>query len=360
MARGLLRSGGFTLFTPQGRPAPSAYQPPLYPTFMAGVFRLLGDARVAFIAVQLIQCLLGCLIVLMTFWLATRFLECDYALLAGVLACFWPAFAYMPNEAHPISCLVAVLLWVTTLTVDVLRDGPTVRRCVWLGAALALSVLIRSEVLPGAVLIPLLLWWRTRSAAPLAALAIGLAVEGAWVAHNSLFLGRPVLTTTLGLNLYRGNGPTATGGSYEWNGEIVWDTPATVAGTAALPWSRDYEVRRDGVYTAELERSLRSDPLRPMRLLPAKFFYFWTADFTHPKGRSPLAWVPWMVLLPFTVTGMWALLKRPGSWPLFFWCAYYLLVVLALFALPRYRMGVEPMFLIFAVAGMRRWRAGGQ
>jgi hypothetical protein len=54
--------------------------------------------------------------------------------------------------------------------------------------------------------------------------------------------------------------------------------------------------------------------------------------------------------------GMRSLWKEPGVWPLYFWGGFYLLVVLAIFALPRYRIGVEPTFLIFAAAGLSRLR----
>jgi hypothetical protein len=261
----------------------------------------------------------------------------------------------MPNEAHPISILVAVLIWMVMLAVDILREGPTLKRCLWLGVTFALCVLTRSEVIPGILVMSLVLLRQTRAPMVLVALAIGVVVEGAWVFHNYLFIGKPLLTTTVGLNLFRGDGPTATGGSYEANGQIVWETPATLAATNALPWSRDYEVKRDAVYMEELKKSLVGDEWRPIRLLPAKFFYFWTADFTHPKGKSPIVWVPWLLLFPFTVWGMIAFWKVPASWPLYFWCGYYLLIELSLFALPRYRMGVEPMFLIFATMGIWQW-----
>jgi len=138
---------------------------------------------------------------------------------------------------------------------------------------------------------------------------------------------------------------------------IVWDTPATEAAHRALPWSPDYELRLDAVYKDALEESLAKDPFRPIRLLPAKFLFYWTADFTHPKGRNPAAWLPWMLILPAVIWGIRALWRRRAlAWPLYFWPGFYLVIVLVLFALPRYRMGAEPMFLVFAAAGIEAWR----
>jgi len=224
-------------------------------------------------------------------------------------------------------------------------------------------VLMRSEVIAGfLVCVAALGWQYKKQAMPgvLLCLTIGLATEGAWVFHNYRSLGKPVLTTTAGLNLFRGNGPTATGGSYQWNGEAVWDTPETVAAKKQLTWSRDYEIATDAVYRDELKRSLASDPLRPIKLLPAKFLFYWTADFSHPKGKSPVAWLPWVLLLAPIIIGMRAFWKSRGeTWPLYFWTGFYLVIVLVFFSLPRYRMSVEPMFLIFAAAGIHAWRNRG-
>src|ERR1044072_4517137 len=50
MARGLLNSGDFTYYVVDGKPAPSAYQPPLYPTFLAGIFSVVGDGEAGVVA----------------------------------------------------------------------------------------------------------------------------------------------------------------------------------------------------------------------------------------------------------------------------------------------------------------------
>lgn len=360
MARGLLATGDFTYFKPDGRPAPSAYQPPLYPTMLAGIFSVAGDGQAAYVVVQIIQCLLGALATLLAYGLALRFLVPRYALLAGSLVAIWPAYVYMPNEAHPISFLVPDLLWIALATVDALRSRGSLRSFAWLGLACAAGLMLRSELLAGvalSLLIVIVQLRRPALAGAVAVLAICAAVQVPWMLRNKSSLGKAVLTTTSGVNLFRGNGPTATGGSYQWDGQIVWETPETLAAEKRLHWSKDYEIRLDSVYMAALEASLEHDRLRPLRLLPLKALFFWTSDFTHPKGKLPAAWVPWFLALPAVVYGMirgWA--RRRETWPLYVWPALYFLVVLALFALPRYRMNVEAFFLIFAAIGIAAWR----
>jgi 4-amino-4-deoxy-L-arabinose transferase-like glycosyltransferase len=360
MARGLLRGGDFTYFVVDGKPAPSAYQPPLYPTMLAGIFAVMGDKEAAFVVVQLLQCLLGALTALLTFRLARAFLVDRYALLAGFLVAVWPPLVYLPNEAHPISMLVPDLLWIGLTTVGVLRSKGRLKDFAGLAVALALGLMLRSELLLGLAVtaIVLLIQLRKQAAAGLAIVfVLALAVQIPWMLRNRSSLGKAALTTTTGVNLFRGNGPTATGGSYQWDGTIVWETPETMAAEKQLHWSADYELRLDQIYSDQLSASLKGDSLRPLRLLPMKFLFFWTSDFTHPKGKQPAAWVPWILVLPAVLYGMGLLWKRRReTWPLYLWTMLYLVIVLVFFALPRYRLNVEPMFLIFAAAGFAAFR----
>lgn len=361
MARGLLQSGDFTFFKTPSGPAPSAYQPPLYPALLAGVFSMVGDGKAAYVIVQVVQALLGGLAVVMLYWLARRMLIEKYALLTACIAAVWPAFVYMPNEAHPIAFLVPIILWIVLLTIDIGRSPTRRSLYLWLALAFSLGLLVRSEMIVALFFTAaILLWQHRKRAVPGLALTliICLIVQGAWMLRNAQALGKPVLTTTTGVNLYRGLGPEATGGSYQWNGEIAWDTPDTVAARRALPYSKDYELKVDQIYMDATKRTLAADPLRPIKLLPAKTLFYWTSDFTHPKGKLPIAWLPWMLLLPATLYGMATMLKhRRTTWPLYLWTMMYFAIVLVLFALPRYRLNVEALFLIFAVAGIGAFRA---
>lgn len=369
MARGLLNSGDFTYYVVDGKPTPSAYQPPLYPTFLAGLFSVAGDGKAAFVIVQLIECAAGLVTVLLTYNLARRFLNPGYALLAGTLAAFWPPLMYMPNEAHPISFLIPTLVWITLLTVDIVRDGPSLKRFALLGLAFAIGAMMRSEMVVGMLATLFGLAWSLRktgqgklvASGALVCLAITGGVQASWMLRNKNALGKPVLTTTAGVNLFRGDGPTATGGSYQWDRKtIVWETPETLAEKAKLGWSKDYELRLDDVYMQALKRSLKDDPLRPLKLAPMKFLLYWTSDFTHPKGSRPEAWFAWMVCLPATVFGFFAFWRRrKETWPLLFWTLFYMVVVMIFFALPRYRLNVEPIFLVMTAAGIQAFRERG-
>ena len=288
----------------------------------------------------------------------------------------WPTFLYVPVEAERTAFVIPALLWVALCTLNAresLLSSPqssrrprgSLRRFAELGAALAVALLLRAEVVLAAGLIALLLIARAGKEARWPALrgavvagCVCLAVLVPWVVRTTLSLGHPLLTTTTGLNLFRGNGPTASGGSYGWDGTPVWSTPEIDAEIAAVSQpgagkDEDLEVRIDRVYSRHLGEYRREHPWAFLRVLPAKFLFFAVADLTHPKGRLAVVWGPWVLLLPFTIAGMvYGWKRRDAAWPLFFWVGFYVLIVLVFFALPRYRIGVEAFFLIFAARGL--------
>lgn len=360
MARGLIDEGDFTYFRVGVKPIPSAYQPPLYPLLLAGLFKVTTSVLADYLIVQFIQVVLSIWIVVLTFQLARLFIKDSYALLAALIVAVWPAFIYMPMIAHPIVILTPVVLAASILVVQILRGNGGIRPWFWLGMCFAAGVALRSEIVVAELLICLLLFFQLKrqAAAGLAiCLMLLLAAEGPWVWRNARSLGKPLLTTTAGLNLFRGDGPTATGGSYQWSGDIVGTTPDIQKELDALPWSRDYEIKMDAIYGNHLKEYLKTDPLNPIKLLPAKAFFFLTTDFTHPRGKNPLYWGTWVILLAPMFYGAYGLWRfRRTSWILHFWVAFYFAIVLAFFSLPRYRLTIEPICAIFAATGIGMWR----
>lgn len=367
MAHGLLKTGTFTYFEVDGRLTPSAYQPPLYPFFFAAVFATFGDNAAGFVFVQLIQVLFGIATVWLTYRLGKEIASEKVAMLAAWGAALWPTLLYAPVEAHSVSLLIPLLLDISLRLVRVLRNGAVNRDYWFLGIGLGVGAMIRSEVVFALPVILVLLFLTARSRWGRPALVATVAVlvpTGLWVARNAHDLGRPVLTTTAAVNLWRGDGLVATGGSYRWNGEIAWDTPETVAAVKALPWSKDYELKQDGVYAKALSDYLQAHPTRPVELLPVKLAFFLSSDLTHPKGKSPLVLLPAVMAIPFLFIGLGVLWrKRTTTWPILLWLTFYLLVSLATFPLPRYRLNVEPLMILTAACGWvafteRRRKAG--
>jgi tetratricopeptide (TPR) repeat protein len=208
-------------------PGSPFYQDPLYPYFLALLYRVFGhDYRVVYGA----QLLLGLMVVALVADLARRLFGVRPALAAGALAATYRPFIFYESQIEKTAvalALVTLWLWVSVRALQG-RSGSAAFAS---GMALGLACLTRGNLLVFVVLLPLFFLFapsrRLRGGAAaggrtLGALALAgaLAVLGPVAVRNSLLGGELLLTTTqIGQNLYAGNNPANRDGQ---NGTPPW------------------------------------------------------------------------------------------------------------------------------------------
>ena len=309
MAHGLLTRGDFTMEMLWQNPMPSAYQPPLYPLFLALVFRLRGlpfpailTDPATLVAVQLLHCLAGALWCACLYALGNRLFGARIGMVAALLGAVYPTLVYSVVEAHPLNFFLLLLLCFLYAACEITSGGNEGRggsEAGWktalvLGVTAGLLALTRSECLPLCLLLLLALASRhPRQRARMGgAMAICGLLYAPWLIRNQRDFGAIVLTNTSGTNLFRGQGPVANGGTYQADGQEIWFTTETRAAIRALPITTDWEMRQDALLRRAALDYIRRNPLRPLSLVPNKLALFLIRDRYHPKGQSPLVWVP--------------------------------------------------------------------
>lgn len=192
-----------------GQRFPGGTHPPLYVTYLAawssvGLESALGH--------RLVSCLLGAATVGLIGLFGRRLAGDRAGLLAAALAAAYPHL-WLNDAALLSETAAAFAVVLAFLAVERFRDAPTAARAAQLGAALALAVLGRAElvVLLPIVAIPLVLraaglstrdrWLRIGAMATAAIVLIG-----PWVGYNLVRFEKPVL-------LSNGLGATLVGGS---------------------------------------------------------------------------------------------------------------------------------------------------
>jgi 4-amino-4-deoxy-L-arabinose transferase-like glycosyltransferase len=199
-----------------------ATRPPLYPLFLAAVYRLAGDGRVP---VSCAQALLGAAAALLAFGTARRLCGARGGLVAGLLVACYPGLIVYTGLL--MSETLYILLFGAALFVLARDEPPAAAACAAAGALLGLACLTRSVAagfIPvAAAWLCLRAGWR-RGALLLLAAAAALAP---WTARNALRHGRFVpLDTYGGYNFLFGNNPAATGrqepSMLAGLGETVW------------------------------------------------------------------------------------------------------------------------------------------
>ena len=207
---------------------PTAQQSPLYPLFMAAVFKLFGAfSQFSLYTLLVVNALAG--------GLTAFFLH------RAALKHLWQPIAWLPPWAWAILAPIAVTditlsgYALTTLAVVLWLNFvpdlvPRPRNWILLGIAIALMLLLNPML---ALLIPASAYWLSRKQAlvMLATAALGLAP---WYVRNYYVMGHfyPALRDNFGMELYLGNHPGMSGTCDYWTGQSPYGPELPKVGEA--------------------------------------------------------------------------------------------------------------------------------
>ncbi len=193
---------GVRLAHGEGFPDKVFWQPPLYPLFLGGLYRLFGHS----LAVpRLVQAALGAGTAALSCEVARRITRKEWAgRVAGLLVALHGPLVFYDGELLPTSLstfLAVVALWLSV------RDQPTWRTALGSGVAVGLGAIASAPIL---LLLPAVAWASAagRSLRPLLCIAAAAVVIAPVTIENRVLSGEWVLISANGgVNLWIGNNP---------------------------------------------------------------------------------------------------------------------------------------------------------
>lgn len=290
-----------------------AFATPLYAFLLAGTYLLFGDPA---LGAGVLQIVLGGALAATIYALGLRL---DGELSAGLgaaLVAVHPGLVIYSTKVHALN-LDAVLVVLLVLLLTLLRDAPSPRSTLVYGSVVGMTALERPTLVLFAVagiasLLPVV---RPRAAVVRALVVVALVTALAvlpWIVRNAVVVGRPVLTTTAGEVLWRGNNPAASGSSLTLDGRPILDAAPDVRD---LVWGKPETLQSD-LFTRLAIQYIVEDPLRAARDTARKFRDFWwfgpTIGTLYPKGWTALYVLYYVGLLALATLGA-TLLARAGK-----------------------------------------------
>jgi 4-amino-4-deoxy-L-arabinose transferase-like glycosyltransferase len=338
----------------EGHTGPTAWEPPLYPYLIAGVFKVFGIySRASAFVLLTLSSLFSALTCIPIFLIAKR---CFGEKVAIASAWTWALLPYVMFwstkvlwETSLSALLYTVLFWLTLTMED--RDGwmPWVEYgLLWGIAGLNSTVLLAFLPASG-----LWIWYhRWKRGKPAVGKLVFAAVLFAacmtpWTIRNYRTFGKFMIgRDNFGAELRLGNGPWADG---TW---MVYLHP-----TQNLYALHQYQQMGELAYIAMRKQQamdfIREDRGRFVWLCVKRFIYYWAGV---PKG-SEIWWLAQTknsLFLASSVLMFWGLgralrKRKPGTW-LFFWILLlYPFVYYIVFPYPRYRHPIEPVIVILGI-----------
>jgi 4-amino-4-deoxy-L-arabinose transferase-like glycosyltransferase len=378
IGRSIAEGDGFS--SPFGETTgPTAWEPPLYPFLIAGVFKIFGvyslTSAVVLLAINSIFSALTCIPI---FWIARRCFSERVALWTCWLwALLPPIMAWATRwvwETSIAAFLLTLLFWLTLVMEEcesslALAGVPeaeydsknhrtvllpwTLYGLLWAGAALLNTSLLAFLPVSG-------LWiWRQRwksGKRSLAGIALAsivfLACISPWTIRNYHTFGKLFLIrSNFGAELRLGNGPGADG---TWMQTLHPTQNAHEMSRYRGMGEIDYiAVRKEEAYVF-----IREDIGRFLVLCGKRFIYYW-AGVPRPTQTFGQTILRNSLYCASSILAFWGLYlawrnRKPGT-GLFFWLILiYPLVYYVVFPHPRYRHPIEPemgMLIVFGIAG---------
>jgi len=323
LARHLLRGQGYT----SDGQTPFVRRVPVYPLFLAGVYKVFGyKVR----AVLLVQAGLGALAAGLTYLIGRRIFG-DWPGLLGALlyAIYVPAnsiFALVLSEALYIPLLALVILMLTYALE---------RRAVWRGALIGLLTGVGALCRPVAIGFPAfamagIVWVQRGSRRAFVAASILFVCFGfiiaAWMAYNYVRTGGEIVFQSAGGRAMMMGTSAENRVELKKNPEILDADPAPFSSAFGL---------------------ILADPLGYLRYCLVK------VGVLYGPADVPPPWMPLYIFqLVFGVVGMVAMLPRwRRALPLYLVLGYITLFHSLSHAIPRYAVPGAPYWFLFAAGG---------
>jgi len=346
IGRSLVEGHGFS--SPfSGSTGPTAWEPPLYPLFIAGVFKLFGVyTHTSALVLLSINSLFSALTCIPIFRIARR---CFSEKVAVWSAWFW---AVLPNVIFwctrwvwETSLATLLLTWIFWLALSA-EEREGWKPWVQFGLLWGVAALVNTSLLSFLPASGLWIWQRRAKAGKpalggvLLASVMFAACIAPWLIRNQKTFGQFIfIRSNFGVELRLGNGPGANGRWMEY-----------LHPSQNVLQFRLYRQLGETSYVAQRKREalayIRADWGRFARLSAIRFVYYWSG-LPGPTGAVFEGTLRNSLSLTSAALAFWGLARalrqrRPGAW-LFLWLVLcYPLVYYITFPHPRYRHPIEP------------------
>ena len=349
-------ASGYGFSNPMQWPTgPTAWEPPLTPFLIAGIFKLFGIYSHASSFVLLtINSVWSALTCIPIFRIARRAFGEKVAIGSAWTWALFPYVIYWDIkwvwETSLSALLVAAIFWVAVLLSD---ESAGRKRWLLFGALWGVAALNSPSLLSFLPVSGLYIWhqrWRAGRkslAGVVVASLIFCAFITPWLVRNDRVFGRPVfLRANFGAELRMGNGPYADG---------TWQY--YLHPTHNLWEFRKYKAMGELAYVAERKKEavdwIKANPGKFAIVTFRKFVYYWygVPRDLNPAWMEPLKNSLFAVSSLLTFFGVWLALRqrRPYAW-LFFWLLLvYPMIYYVVFPHARYRHPVDPEITILCV-----------
>ena len=172
-----------------------------------------------------------------------------------------------------------------------------------------------------------------------------IIVVSPYLIRNIILVDKITITKSIGFNLWKGNNPNADveGATYL--------NPSLEEKINKVPKNKYYDIYKDEVFLNEAIKNIKTDPVKYFILYLKKFLSFVLINFNslYPNYYHPLHYLPVLFISITSILGI--VLSNKNSLKIDFLILFFIVniaIVSTFFILPRYKLGIIPLQIIFS------------
>ncbi len=336
---------------------PTAFVPPIYPYFLAGMYRIFGPHP---FAVQLFQVLLGAMVCLAIYRMASILFGHRAGILAMAVSALYPELLVMTGYLYTETLYMALSSWSFVFMLEGMSAKGRWRDWIMGGILFGLGLLTRHVLLffPIFLGVLFLVFRKTR-------MHFKKLLAFAFIAYALL-----VPWTIRNYSVFHAFVPVATGGGGEfWVGSYVpyegkFHYLETREQIRQLTRGAKNEVEKDRMLVAAGLKNIVKHPYRYVLISMKKWFRFFFQIYENmptgkPRITNTLIWIGLaLCYYPILVLSCLGVYWNREKWtfllPVYGILVYSSLLSAVVHAVPRYRIPLMPFFILLASDGFTR------
>jgi 4-amino-4-deoxy-L-arabinose transferase-like glycosyltransferase len=299
LAENIIAGKGYSLFhivegTPQiefdrnAATYPSAYMMPGYPMILALLFLLFGKTATA---VFLFQSLVAALTAVLIFKLTLLIADRMTALVAAAIYIFLPEMIYTTVSVGPTALYHLFLLLVIYLLVKNEKNLSKSTVSVVPGLLFLALIYLRPAILTFVLILFAYLLFKRRYKQVIIVSLIIISGLTPWIIRNYIVFDKIIpLTTSAGLNAYRGHNPYYPG---------FWQDNEIAEKLNQIAPKSDFETKMNDLFMSYAIEQIKSHPLEEIKTSFEKLFHLWIYYPYDSRTAEKLYIIPWLLLLSF-------------------------------------------------------------
>lgn len=330
-------------FNPDVKPFASAYIPPGY-VFFLYPFYFINDLGIRNLFIIFFQILISIFVILLLYKFTELLFDKKAALTAAFIYALLPEFIVAVNSINIVTFFHGGVLIIFILLNNIIFHQVNYRRWIFIGITFGVFILFRGEEL--LFLFTVILYFLTKRLfkPSLIILAVSLITIFPWQLRNmSVFEELVPLSTSFGVNFYRGHNPYAVG---------VWADDEIAAQLKKYKDKANFELKMNQTMFSFGIQSIKQNPARDLLLSIEKIIYLWLFDYNNPRTFHALYLIPAFALIIFFIIGVYKFFSWEKHKYILFFLMYFTFITFIFFTLSRYQTMMKIALIPFGAKGL--------